>query len=161
MRKFIAPPSQPLTPDGDRLGDALDDRRRPRRTAGHVDVDREVLVDRRADGVALAEDAAGDRADADGDRHLRIGDFGEDALRRRQHMAGQRAGDQHDVGVARAAAIDAAEALDVVARNQRGGGELDVAAVARTGVDPVKPRRARRDVLEFGDEGHDAPPAEK
>ena len=36
-------------PDGDRLGDALDDRRRPRRTAGHVDVDREVLVDRRAD----------------------------------------------------------------------------------------------------------------
>ena len=43
----------------------------------------------------------------------------ERALMRRRHLAAQRAGDDHDVGLARAGAEDDAEAVEVVARRAR------------------------------------------
>ena len=51
----------------------MEDPRRARRTTGHRDIDRDDVRDAPATGVALAEDAAGAAAVADGHHELRIG----------------------------------------------------------------------------------------
>ena len=50
----MANSSKPLAPDFEGFGNAFDDRGRARRTAGRVHIHGEVLVDGRANRVALA-----------------------------------------------------------------------------------------------------------
>ena len=99
-----------------------------RRAAGDVDVDRDDLVDALGDGVRVPVRAAAVGAGAEGDDVLRLGHLLVEPLDRGRHLVGDRAGDDHQVGLARAGRErDDAEPDEVVAGHGRGD-ELDGAA---------------------------------
>ena len=95
--------------------------------------------------VALAEDAAGAAAVAHGDDELRVRRRVVGALQRDCHVLRHRAGHQQQVGVARARDEPDAESLDVVVRIAERV-DLELAAVARAGVDLADRQRARPSV---------------
>ena len=110
------------------LEDALEQRLGAGRAAGDVDVDRDDLVDALRHGVRVPVRAAAVAARAEGDDVLRLGHLLVQALHGRGHLVRDRAGDDHQVGLARARREgDDAEADEVVAGHRRGD-ELDRAA---------------------------------
>src|SRR3954470_24950637 len=96
--------------------DALDERFRARRAAGHVDVDRDDLVDALQDRVVVEHPArAGARPHRD--HPLRLEHLVVDLAQRRGHLVGDAAGDDEQVGLTRGRAEDlGAEARDVISR---------------------------------------------
>ena len=101
----------------------------PRRAAGHVDVDRDDLVDTLGDGVAVPVRAAAVGARAHRDDVLRFGHLLVEALDGRRHLVGHGPGHDHEVGLARAGRQrDDAEAHHVVAGRAERGAHLDRAA---------------------------------
>ena len=109
--------------------DALDERLGPRRAAGHVDVDRDDLVDALGDRVRVPVGAAAVRARTHRDDVLRVGHLLVEALDRGRHLVGDGARDDDEVGLARAGRErDDAEAHHVVARAGERGAHLDRAA---------------------------------
>ncbi len=96
--------------------DALEQRLRPRRAAGDVDVHRDDLVDALEDRVVV-EHPAGARARAHGDDPLRLEHLVVDLADRRRHLVRHATRDDEQVRLARrrAEALHA-EARDVVAR---------------------------------------------
>ncbi len=112
-----------------------------RRAAGHVDVDRDDLVDALHHVVAVGEGAGAHRArshrdDVLGERHLLVQE-----LDARSHLQVDGAGDDHAVGLARRVAEEDAVALGVVARRAHRH-HLDRAAGGAKGQRPhrVSPR---------------------
>ena len=96
--------------------DPLHQRLRPRRAAGHVDVDRDDPVDALEDRVVV-EHAAGAGAGAHRDHPLRLEHLVVDLPQRRRHPVRDAAGDDHQVGLPRRGAEGLhPEARDVVAR---------------------------------------------
>ena len=96
---------------------------------GHVHVDGDDLVDALGHRVAVPVGAAAVGAAAHRDHVLRVGHLLVEPLDGRDHLVGDRAGDDHDVGLARAGRQrDDAEAHDVVAGRGEGGAHLDGAA---------------------------------
>ena len=117
--------------------------RRRGRAAGHFDVDGDHVRDAAEARVALAEDAAGAAAVADRDDELRLGRGVVGALERDRHVLRDGAGDEQQVGMARARDEADAEALDVVVRvGERV--DLELAAVARAGIDLANGRAPGR-----------------
>lgn len=116
----------------------------------------QVAIHGALDGVAFAEHAAADGADAHGHGHLGLGDFVPDAQDLVLDPRRERPGDEHDVRVAGAPAVFAAEALHVVTGDAGRGGQFHVAPVAGARVDAEQPRRAGG---KFLDEVHDRPPS--
>ena len=109
--------------------DAFEQRLRPRRAARHVDVDGDDLVDALGDRVAVPVRAAAVGAAAHRDHVLRLGHLLVEAQDRRRHLVGDRAGDDHQVGLARARRQrDDTEAHHVVAGRREGRAHLDGAA---------------------------------
>src|SRR4051794_7353554 len=109
--------------------DALDERLGPRRTARHVDVDRDDLIDALGDRVAVPVGPAAVRARSHRDDVLPVGHLLVEPLDRGRHLVGDGAGDHDEVGLARARRErDHAEAHDVVARTGQGDAHLDRAA---------------------------------
>jgi hypothetical protein len=101
---------------------ACEQRLRPRRATGDVDVDRDDEVDAGQRAVTEGEGPAHGGATAEGDDPLRLRHLQVDAAHGRGHLPGHGAGDDHEVGLARRGAEDlGAEAGDVVA----GGGSGD------------------------------------
>ena len=108
------------------------------RAAGHVDVDGDELVDALGHGVRVPVRATGVGAGAERDDVLRLGHLVVEAPDRRGHLVGDRAGDDHEVGLARARSErDDAEADEVVAPH-RGRDELDGAAGEAEVEDPQR-----------------------
>ena len=100
--------------------DALEQRLRPGRAAGHVDVDGDDLVDALGHRVAVPVRAAAVGAAAHRDDVLRLGHLVVEAQDGRRHLVRDRAGDDDEVGLAGAGRQrDDAEAHDVVARARR------------------------------------------
>ena len=114
-----------------------------RRAAGHVDVDRDDLVDALGDRVAVPVRPAAVGARAHGDHVLRLRHLLVEALDRRSHLVGDGAGDDHEVGLARAGGQrDDAEAHHVVTRRAERRAHLDRAAGQAPLVDPQAVRAA-------------------
>ena len=106
----------------------MQQRLRPGRAAGHVHVDRDDLVDALGHRVRVPVRAAAVGARAERDHVLRLGHLVVEPLDRRGHLVGDRAGDDHQVGLARAVRErDHAEPDEVVPAHA-GGDELDRAA---------------------------------
>src|SRR5688572_3256592 len=106
--------------------DALEQRLGPRRATGHVDVDRDDLVDALGDGVAVPVGAAAVGARAHGDDVLGVGHLLVKAADRYGHLVGDGAGDDDEVGLAGAGRErDDAEAHDVVAGRAKCRAHLD------------------------------------
>src|SRR5687767_7145798 len=109
--------------------DALEQRLGSGRAAGHVDVDRDDLVDALGDRVRVPVGAAAVGAAAHGDDVLRVGHLVVEATDGRDHLVGDRAGDDDEVGLAGAGREgDDPEAHDVVAGRGQGRAHLDGAA---------------------------------
>ena len=102
------------------LHHAVEQRLRPRRAAGHVDVHRHHLVDALQHVVAvLPVGAAVVGAGAHGDDVLGLRHLLVEPLHARGHLQGDGAGHDHEVALARRAARDHAEAVPVVAACRR------------------------------------------
>ena len=100
----------------------------PRRAAGHVDVDRDDLVDALGHRVRVPVRPAAVGARAERDHVLRLGHLVVEPLDRRRHLVGDRAGDHHQVGLPRPVRErDHAEPDEVVPAHA-GRDELDRAA---------------------------------
>ncbi len=111
--------SQFLFPDFEGQNHAIQNGLGARRAARHIDIHRDIAVNRPFYGIALAENPAANRANSHGNRNLGFGNFipyGKDAI---LDPGGQRACYQHNVGMARTAAISAAKALHVIAGDAR------------------------------------------
>ena len=101
---------------------ALQERLRRRRASRHVHVHRDVLVDAAHDIVAFLKRSAAGGAGAHRNDVPRLGHLVEQPHDIRHHLLGDRAGDDHQVCLARRGAEQAgAEAVDVEAR----GGHTD------------------------------------
>ena len=87
------------------LEDRVDQHLRARRAAGEVHVDRDDVVDALDDRVVV-EHAAGDGADAHREHPLGLGHLVVDLAQDRGHLLADPAGDDHQVGLARAGAED-------------------------------------------------------
>src|SRR6266542_3928997 len=123
------------------LHQAIEELLRTRRAAKNVDVDRDDLVHALQHGVAVERPSHGGAA-SHGNHPLRVGHLRVDALHYGRHLQGDGAGDDHQVGLARAGAKDLrAEARDIEARGGRGD-HLDGAAgqAKRHGPDGGLPR---------------------
>ena len=81
--------------------EGVDERFGPRRAAGNVHIDGNVAVDAFEHVVALLERAAGNRARAHRDDILRFGHLVVEPHDLRRHFLRHRAGDNHQVGLAR------------------------------------------------------------
>jgi len=129
--------------------DAEDDRLRPRRAAGNIDVDRQNLVDAAGARVTFPDDATGGGAGAHGDHDARVGNSLDGAAHGGLQVARDRAGDHDAVGVARGGDEVDAEATHVVHRVQKGG-EFPVAGVAGSCVEMAQVQRAAEHPVDFG-----------
>src|SRR3712207_4279260 len=108
--------------------DAVQQRLRSGRAAGHVDVDRDDLVDALGDRVGVPVGAAAVAARAEADDVLRLGHLVVESLDGRRHLVGDRAGHHHQVGLTRAVRERDHPEPDEVVAAHRGGDELDGAA---------------------------------
>ena len=100
--------------------EGVEQRLRPRRAAGDVNVDRDVAIDSFQNIVALLERSAGNGAGAHRDDVFRVGHLVVEPDDLRRHFFGHGAGHDHEIGLARRGAENfAAEAREIVAR---GGG---------------------------------------
>src|SRR5439155_3085713 len=108
----VAPPGEPALANdlvlhaqqtfGERLG--------ARRAAGHVDVDRDDLVDALAHRIGQLEQPAAVRAASHADDVFRLGHLFVEELAALGHLEGERAGVDHEVALAPSGAPEAAEA---------------------------------------------------
>src|SRR4051795_8643883 len=80
--------------------DAVQQGLRPGRAAGHVDVDRDDLVDALGDRVRVPVGSAAVAAGAEADDVLRFGHLVVEPLDGRRHLVGDCAGHHHQVGLA-------------------------------------------------------------
>ena len=133
------------------LDDAVEQRLGRRRAAGHVDVHRHDAVAAAHHRVGIVIVAAAVRARAHRDDPARLGHLVVDLAQRRRHLVDQRAGDDHDVRLARARAEHDAEPVEVVA-GRAGVHHLDRAAreterhrPRRPGARPIDELVDRRD----------------
>ena len=121
MSSFLIRCCSRTMPSSKRLG--------PGRAAGHVDVDRDDLVDALGHRVAVPVRPAAVGARAHRDHVLRLGHLLVETLDRRGHLVGDGAGDDDQIGLARAGRQrDDAETHHVVARRAEGRTHLDRAA---------------------------------
>src|SRR5262249_9759352 len=118
-----------------------------RRAAADVAVDGDEAVDAAARRVRRAEDAARDGARAHGDDEARARHGVERAHERELEVGGDDAGDEQQVGVARAGDEVDAEPRHVVARRGEPV-QLPVAAVAAAGVEVADVERAAQAALD-------------
>ena len=140
--RAVPRPSDRRRVRGDRREDALQQRARRRRAAGDRDVDRDHVGDAAEARVALAEDAAGAAAIADGDDELRLGRRVVGALAARSPCASTPGPVTSSMSAWRGLATKRdAEAFDVVVRIAERV-DLELAAVARAGVDVADRQRA-------------------
>src|SRR6266540_2467046 len=135
------------------LEQPVEERLRRRRAARHVDVHRDDAVHALDDVVTVSEGAARIRAGPHGHGPLGIGHLIVDALEHGRHLDVDRAGDDHEVRVARRGKGHHPEALDVETRGERHH-HLDGAAseAERHGPDRGLPRPVEESV---GHRGHD------
>ena len=138
------------------LEDPVDQRLGGRRTARHVDVDRHDAVAAAHDRIGIVVVAAAVGAGTHRDHPARLGHLVIDLAQRRGHLVDQRAGDDHHVGLARAAAEHDAEAVEVIAR-RAGMHHLDRAAGKAEGHRPQ--RAGPRPVHQVVDRRRDESPA--
>ena len=110
------------------LEDALEQRLGAWRAPGHVDVDRDDRVDALGDRVGVPVGAAGVGAGAERDDVLRLGHLVVEAPHGRRHLVGDRAGDDHQVGLPRTGRERDDPEADEVVPGHRRGDELDGAA---------------------------------
>mmetsp|Transcript_19324 Transcript_19324/g.76950 ORF Transcript_19324/g.76950 Transcript_19324/m.76950 type:complete len:263 (-) Transcript_19324:36-824(-) len=101
------------------LEQAVEERLGRRRAARDVDVDRDDAVDAAHDGVRVVVVSAAVGAAAHREHEARLGHLVVDLAERGRHLVGERAGDDHDVGLPRRRAEHHAEALHVVPRGRR------------------------------------------
>jgi hypothetical protein len=123
-------------------------------TAGHVDIDRKQLVDALDHRVLAGKDEgpAGDGAVAHGDDPLGLGHLVVEGLDRRGHLLVDRAGDDHDVGLARRGTEDLGAETGDVEAGRAGGHHLDGAAGEAEGQRPQRVGPAEREQLvQFGE----------
>ena len=133
-----------------KLDDAVDQRLRPRRAAGHVDVDGQELVGALHERVVV-EDAGARGAGPHRDHPLRLEHLVVDAADDRRHLDRDAAGEDQHVGLARRGAEDlGAEARRVVARRDhrhhldRAAGEPEGGRQERVRARPVERLLERR-----------------
>ena len=125
----------------DRGQDAGENSSRVRRTTGHGDVDRNDVRDAPGARVALAEDAARAAAVADRDDELRIRRRVVGASSASSMLRDTGTGHEQQIGVPRTRDEPDAEPFDVVERVVERM-DLELAAVARAGVDVANAQRA-------------------
>ena len=121
-----------------------EDLRRRRRAARHRGVDRDDILHASGHAIAAREHAAGLGAIADGDHQPGFGRGFPGLAKRHQHVAGDRARDEQQVGVARRRDEVQAEAFEVVGW-AREPANLNLATVAGSGVDLADRDRASED----------------
>ena len=130
---------------------AVEQRLGRRRAAGHVDVDRHDAVAAAHHRIGIVVVAAAIGAGAHRDDVARLRHLVVDLAQRRRHLVGQRAGDDHHVGLARRGARRDAEALGVVARHRHlhhldgAAGETERHPHQRAGARPGDQRVGRGD----------------
>ena len=90
------------------------------RTPRNIDIDRHDSIAATRDGVAVVVVAAAVRTAAHGNHPARLGHLVVHLPKRRRHLVRERAGDNHDVRLARRGAEDDAHAVLIVA----GGGQV-------------------------------------
>src|SRR5438132_6520385 len=134
------------------LQQPVNQRLRRRRAAWHVDVHGHDAVAAAHDRVRVVVVAAAVRARSHRDHPARLGHLVVHLTQRGRHLVAERAGDDHDVGLARARPEDDAEAVEVVARGP-GVHHLDRAAREPEGHRPE--RSGARPVEYRVDLGHD------
>lgn len=101
------------------LHQTVDERLGGRRAAGYVDVDGHDAIAAAHDRIAVVVIAAAVRARAHRHDVARFGHLVVDAAHRGRHLVGQRAGDDHQIALARRRARDHAETVHVVTRARR------------------------------------------
>src|SRR5574340_1249241 len=125
------------------LNDSVQQRLGGRRAARHIDVDRYDAIAAAHHRIRVVIVAPTFGARAHGDHPPRLGHLVIYLAQRRRHLVAQRAGDDHDVRLARAGTEEDAEAVQIVARTagvdhfHRATGEAERHRPHRTGARPV------------------------
>src|SRR5262249_54736153 len=133
--------ARPSAWTSERVEKAGDERRRRGRAAGDQDVDGHDFMHAADDGVRAAKDATVTRAVSGSDDEFRIGRGVPRAPQGLGHVTCHRTGDQGAVGVARGGHEVHAESLEIIV-GTREATDLELAAVARAGVDLTNGERA-------------------
>ena len=109
-----------LLQDSQRAHHAVNDRLRPRRAAGDIDIHRDHAIHAAGDIVALPENAAAGRTNADRHHHLWLRQLVVDIADDIPALLVDGARHQEDVRVLGIASVDDAQAFDIVKRRQAG-----------------------------------------